>query len=73
MNVACDYEAPMQMLTTEKYIASGTDSQLTENEAQYSELRWNCVDFQREEPCTNHKNTSNIFTVLHLTLRHLWN
>ena len=21
MNVACDYEAPMQMLTTEKYIA----------------------------------------------------
>ena len=25
MNVACDYEAPMQMLTTEKYIASCTD------------------------------------------------
>ena len=24
MNVACDYEAPMQMLTTEKYIAGGT-------------------------------------------------
>ena len=24
MNVACDYEAPMQMLTTEKYIAAGT-------------------------------------------------
>ena len=24
MNVACDYEAPMQMLTTEKYIASRT-------------------------------------------------
>ena len=24
MNVACDYEAPMQMLTTEKHIASGT-------------------------------------------------
>ena len=24
MNVACDYEAPMQMLTTEKYIAPGT-------------------------------------------------
>ena len=24
MNVACDYEAPMQMLTTEKYIATGT-------------------------------------------------
>ena len=23
MNVACDYEAPMQMLTTEKYIAPG--------------------------------------------------
>ena len=22
MNIACDYEAPMQMLTTEKYIAS---------------------------------------------------
>ena len=21
MNIACDYEAPMQMLTTEKYIA----------------------------------------------------
>ena len=25
MNVACDYEAPMQMLTTEKYIAAGAD------------------------------------------------
>ena len=24
MNVACDYEAPMQMLTTEKYIAPRT-------------------------------------------------
>ena len=24
MNVACDYEAPMQMLTTEKYIAART-------------------------------------------------
>ena len=24
MNVACDYEGPMQMLTTEKYIAAGT-------------------------------------------------
>ena len=24
MNVACDYEAPMQMLTTEKYIAGRT-------------------------------------------------
>ena len=24
MNVACDYEAPMQMLTTEKYIAGGS-------------------------------------------------
>ena len=23
MNVACDYDAPMQMLTTEKYIAAG--------------------------------------------------
>ena len=23
MNVACDHEAPMQMLTTEKYIAAG--------------------------------------------------
>ena len=23
MNIACDYEAPMQMLTTEKYIAVG--------------------------------------------------
>ena len=23
MNVTCDYEAPMQMLTTEKYIAPG--------------------------------------------------
>ena len=23
MNVACDYEAPMQMLTTEKYKAPG--------------------------------------------------
>ena len=22
MNIACDYEAPMQMLTTEKYIAA---------------------------------------------------
>ena len=26
MNVACDYEAPMQMLTTEKYIPSGSSS-----------------------------------------------
>ena len=25
MNVACDYEAPMQMLTTEKYIAAGPE------------------------------------------------
>ena len=24
MNVACDYEAPMQMVTAEKYIAAGT-------------------------------------------------
>ena len=24
MNVACDYEAPMQMLTTEKYITAHT-------------------------------------------------
>ena len=24
MNVACDYEAPMQMLTTEKYIDAGS-------------------------------------------------
>ena len=24
MNVACDYETPMQMLTKEKYIAAGT-------------------------------------------------
>ena len=23
MNVACDYEAPMQILTAEKYIATG--------------------------------------------------
>ena len=23
MNVDCDYEAPMQMLTTEKYIVTG--------------------------------------------------
>ena len=28
MNVACDYDAPMQMLTTEKYIASGTNLDL---------------------------------------------
>ena len=27
MNVACDYEAPMQMLTTEKYIAAHTATQ----------------------------------------------
>ena len=26
MNVACDYEAPVQMLTTEKYIAPGPDT-----------------------------------------------
>ena len=26
MNVACDYEAPMQMLTTEKYIAARPDT-----------------------------------------------
>ena len=29
MNVACDYEAPMQMLTTEKYIAFGVPIQLS--------------------------------------------
>ena len=29
MNVACDYEAPMQMLTTEKYIAAGTEALCT--------------------------------------------
>ena len=28
MNVACVYEAPMQMLTTEKYIAPGTVTEL---------------------------------------------
>ena len=27
MNVACDYEAPMQMLTTEKYIAGRSPPQ----------------------------------------------
>ena len=34
MNVACDYEAPMQMLTTEKYIASRTAT------AQFIKLTW---------------------------------
>ena len=29
MNVACDYEAPMQMLTTEKYIAGRAVASLT--------------------------------------------
>ena len=29
------------------------------------------IDFQRYEPCTNHKNTSYIFTVLYLILVHL--
>ena len=29
MNVACDYEAPMQMLTTEKCIATGGGPNLT--------------------------------------------
>ena len=28
MNVACDYEAPMQTLTTEKYIASGPPNRI---------------------------------------------
>ena len=28
MNVACDYEAQMQMLTTEKYVAYGTTQSL---------------------------------------------
>ena len=29
MNVACDYEAPMQMLTTEKYIAAGAPNDVS--------------------------------------------
>ena len=37
------------------------------------ELRWDCVVFQWDETCTNHKYTSNIFTVLYLILIHLWN
>ena len=28
MNVACDYEAPMQMFTTEKYIASRPETNI---------------------------------------------
>ena len=32
------------------------------------ELRWECVLFQLDEPCPNHKNTSYIFTVLYLIL-----
>ena len=36
-------------------------------------MRWDCVSFQRVEPCTYHKNTSNIFTVSYLILIHLWN
>ena len=34
MNVACDYEAPMQMLTTEKYIASRASATDVEISAQ---------------------------------------
>ena len=36
-------------------------------------MRWDCVGFQRVQPCTYHKNTSNIFTVSYLILIHLWN
>ena len=32
-----------------------------------------CIVFQRDELCTNHKNTPYIFTVLYLILIHLWN
>ena len=43
------------------------------------ELRWDCVGFQRDEPCTNQKSTSYIFTVfiwylIHfMKLRYVWN
>ena len=30
MNFACDYEVPMQMLTTEKYIAAWTLAKFTQ-------------------------------------------
>ena len=41
MNVACDYEAPMQMLTTEKYIASGTTKLITgQVEMKEAVVRW---------------------------------
>ena len=30
------------------------------------ELRWECVVFQRDEPCTDHKNTSYIFLLFHI-------
>ena len=32
-----------------------------------------CIVFQRDELCTNHKNTPYILTVLYLILIHLWN
>ena len=35
MNVACDYEAPMQMLTTEKYIAYGHHDRDTQQAVTY--------------------------------------
>ena len=37
------------------------------------QLRWECLVFQPDELCTNHKNTPYIFTILYLILIHLWN
>ena len=45
MNVACDYEAPMQMLTTEKYIAAGPAEGLRKILKHRSNLRLYPVDF----------------------------
>ena len=46
MNVACDYEAPMQMLTTEKYIAARVASTSSDVRRVRSRKNWTIRDFQ---------------------------
>ena len=35
------------------------------------ELPWDCVGFKQDEPCINHENTPNMFTVLYLIFKHM--
>ena len=62
MNVACDYEAPMQMLTTEKYIATGTPD-LRQVHVLNSEFR-NLTDFWDDGPKTWNHLLSKFYGVL---------